>query len=66
MEKGEITVVDILSEKGGELKIFNPFKNNDFKCSSPYKLNDNILIIQTEPGQKIWMKKLNLNFNIYR
>ena len=38
MEKGEITVVDIISEKGGELKIFNPFKNSDFNCSSPYKI----------------------------
>jgi alpha-L-fucosidase 2 len=56
MRKGEITVIDILAEKGGELKLFNPFKNNDFKCSSPYILKDNILIIHSEPGQKIWMK----------
>ena len=57
MEKGEITVVDILSEKGGELKIFNPFKNSDFNCSAPCRLNDNILAIHTQPGQKIWLKK---------
>jgi alpha-L-fucosidase 2 len=55
--KGEISVVDILSEKGGELRIFNPFKNSDFNCSAPYKLNDNILTILTQPGQKIWLKK---------
>jgi alpha-L-fucosidase 2 len=57
MEKGEITVVDIISEKGGELKLFNPFRNSDFNCSAPYKLNDNILAIHTQPGQKIWLKK---------
>jgi alpha-L-fucosidase 2 len=57
-EKGDITVVDILSEKGGELKIFNPFKNTGFNCSAPYKLYDDILVIQTEPGQKIRIKNL--------
>jgi alpha-L-fucosidase 2 len=57
LENGEVTVVDILCEKGGELKIFNPFKNNDFNCSAPYKLNDNVLAIHTQPGQKIWLKK---------
>jgi alpha-L-fucosidase 2 len=57
MEKGDVKVVDILSEKGGELKIFNPFKNSDFTCSAPYKLNDNILDIHSQPGQKIWLKK---------
>ncbi|MBK7711471.1 MAG: glycoside hydrolase N-terminal domain-containing protein [Bacteroidales bacterium] len=57
MEKGEITLIDILSEKGGELKILNPFRNNDFNCSAPYTLNDNILAVHTQPGQKIRMKK---------
>jgi len=55
MEKGDIIEVEILSEKGGELKIFNPFKNDSFKSSVSYKSNDNIIIIQTEPGQKIRM-----------
>jgi alpha-L-fucosidase 2 len=52
-EKGEVTAIDILSEKGGELKLSNPFKIKTFKCSSPYKLTDDILIIQTNPGQRI-------------
>jgi hypothetical protein len=56
MEKGEITVVDIISEKGGGLKILNPFKTSDFNCSAPYTLKDNILAIHTQPGQKIWLK----------
>jgi len=57
MEKGDVTKVDITSEKGGKLKILNPFKNNDFKCSSAYETTDNILLITTVPGQKISFKR---------
>jgi alpha-L-fucosidase 2 len=57
MNKGEITEVNILSEKGGELKISNPFINKEFKCSSPYKINNNIISINTEPDQKITLSK---------
>lgn len=56
MKKGEITEVDILAEKSGQLNIFNPFKNREFRCSSPYKVIDSLILIQTEPGQKITMK----------
>lgn len=57
IENGEIGSVKILSEKGGVLKIMNPFKNPDFNCSLPYQINDNILVIHTVPGQEVWMKK---------
>ena len=57
MKDGEIASIDVVSEKGGDLKILNPFKSSDFKCSSPYKSEDNILHIRTERGQKIWMRK---------
>jgi alpha-L-fucosidase 2 len=53
MEKGDINKVIILSEKGGVLKVLNPFRNNDFKCSSSFKSIDNILIIPTMPGEII-------------
>jgi alpha-L-fucosidase 2 len=56
MKMGETSTVNIVSEKGGELKIMNPFKNKIFKCSSPYILTDDILIIQTKPGQRISIK----------
>jgi alpha-L-fucosidase 2 len=58
MEKGEVTTVDITSEKGGELKIDNPFKNAAFNCSVTYKENGSILVVNTQPGQKIWMKRI--------
>jgi alpha-L-fucosidase 2 len=51
MKAGQVVNVTVLSEKGGEFRIFNPFKNPDFKCSVPYDIKDNILIISTEPGQ---------------
>jgi alpha-L-fucosidase 2 len=57
MENGEVTSVDVLSEKGGELHIASPFRNPDFKCSATYKAENNILTIHTVPGQKVWMKK---------
>jgi alpha-L-fucosidase 2 len=56
MQNGEIVSVDALSEKGGDLKILNPFTKPDFKCSAPYKLKDNVLTIYTQPGQNIWMR----------
>jgi alpha-L-fucosidase 2 len=57
MENGEVTEIDILAEKGGDVKLANPFKDPDFKCSSPYKTDRGTLIIHTQPGQKIWLKK---------
>lgn len=57
VEKGEVTEVTILSEKGGEIKVYNPFKNNILKCTTQYRISDNIISIETIAGQTI---KLNL------
>jgi alpha-L-fucosidase 2 len=56
MENGEVTSVSIVSEKGGDLKMYNPYRKDNFKCSSPCKKVDDILVIQTQPGQRIWMR----------
>jgi alpha-L-fucosidase 2 len=56
LKNGAVTEVNIISEKGGRLKLLNPFTTTDFKCSTPYKLIDNIITIQTETGQKISIK----------
>jgi alpha-L-fucosidase 2 len=53
MKIGEVTEVSILSEKGGLLKILNPFMDKEFKCPTPYKINNRIISIETQPGQKI-------------
>jgi len=53
MKNGETERVIIFSEKGGDLKLLNPFSNEQFTCSSVYKTEGNIISIQTIPGQKI-------------
>lgn len=57
MEKGSVTLVNIESENGGEIKLVNPFDKASFNCSSTYKFDSNLLVIQTQPGQKIWLQK---------
>jgi alpha-L-fucosidase 2 len=53
MKKGEITEVSILSEKGGLFEMMNPFIDKEFKVSTPYRITDNIISINLEPGQKV-------------
>ncbi len=57
MENGEVTEVNILSEKGGELKLLNPFEKNKFKCSSSYKVSGDYLLIQTNNNHIIKMHR---------
>jgi alpha-L-fucosidase 2 len=56
MFKGEVVEIDFFSEKGSELRLRNPFKNEQFKCSTAYKIEKGVIFIKTEPEQKI---KLN-------
>lgn len=53
MEKAEVIKVEIFSEKGGEIKLLNPFKNEKINCSSSFKTDADIVIINTSPGQTI-------------
>jgi alpha-L-fucosidase 2 len=53
MKNGETKEIEILSEKGGFLKLYNPFINTHFKSTSPSKLIDNIITVETTPGQRI-------------
>lgn len=53
MENGQVNKVTILSEKGGELKLLNPFSHTSFECSDDYILTDNIIVFRTHPGQEI-------------
>jgi alpha-L-fucosidase 2 len=53
MGKKEVTSVEVYSEKGGEIKIQNPFRTGKINCSVPFKKDNNILIINTTPGMKI-------------
>ncbi|MFN8256890.1 MAG: glycoside hydrolase N-terminal domain-containing protein [Bacteroidales bacterium] len=53
MDNGKVVEVEVISEKGGELKLKNPFKNEAFNCTSKYMLENNIVKIQTSQNQKI-------------
>jgi alpha-L-fucosidase 2 len=55
MENGVVTEVIILSEKGGELKLLNPFRNGKFYCSVSYTQSSNTLLFLTKAMQIIKM-----------
>ncbi len=55
MDNGVISKIEIESEKGGLLRLSNPFGSEKFSASAPYELKDNVIIADTKPGQKINM-----------
>jgi alpha-L-fucosidase 2 len=59
MKNGKVDEVSIFSEKGGELKMKDPFGGNKFKCSTVYNEVDNIIIIETQPGEMIRFNAIN-------
>ncbi len=59
-ENGKVLSVEILSEKGGVLRIKNPFEGN-FTTDATYelKVRENIIEMSTLPNQKITLKCKN-------
>ncbi|MCU0407918.1 MAG: hypothetical protein MUD02_03120, partial [Bacteroidales bacterium] len=53
MKDGRVEEISVLAEKGGELRINNPFKSAGFKCSAPYTTDKNIISVSATEGQKI-------------
>ncbi len=53
LENGNVSEVEIISEKGGRLVIENPFKNADFKTDKEYSVEGNNLVIVTQSGEKL-------------
>lgn len=54
--KGDVSTITIVAEKGGLLKLKNPFKDKRFNCSTPYQIENDILMIKTTVGQVIKLK----------
>lgn len=52
MEKGEVSKVEILSEKGGELVLKNPFAGAEFTCDIEIKKDKSNIILNLEKGEK--------------
>lgn len=55
-EKGLISNIRIVAEKGGVLKLKNPFGKTSFQCSTPYTLTDGVIVITTKISQIIVLK----------
>jgi alpha-L-fucosidase 2 len=55
---GHVKWVKIFSEKGGQIRLKNPFPNNKISIDDGvnYEWDGDTLIIATEPGQEIWLK----------
>ena len=58
MEAGTVKWVKVVSEKGGELRLQNPFQNKEISIDKEvtYTWNGETLIIPTSAGQEIWLK----------
>ncbi|HLT52214.1 MAG TPA: hypothetical protein VKZ93_09650, partial [Arenibacter sp.] len=57
MEAGKVKWVRIFPEKGGELRLKNPFKNKEILIDpiTEYEWEGDILLLKTRPGQEIWL-----------
>lgn len=57
MEGGRVGRVKITAEKGGELKLYIPLDVCiSVKCNKDYKIENNIIEIDTEPGETIYIE----------
>lgn len=57
MEAGKVKWVRVLSEKGGEVRLKNPFKDQEIQLDpdTEYEWDGDILLLKTTPGQEIWL-----------
>ena len=54
---GKLSCLKIVSEKGGILRLDNPFKG-EFVCSAPYKIqNKNILEVKMNVGDQVFFRE---------
>lgn len=54
-ENSKIITINITAEKGGVLKLKNPFGQSKFKCDAEYTMADNVITISTSVDQDIKM-----------
>jgi len=56
-ENGKVKSITIVSEKGGELNLKNPFEKFSVEMAD-YKMTGDVIKIQTKPGQRITLQGL--------
>ena len=52
-ENGTVNKVQITAEKGGKLRLDNPFAGRKFKSNIAYKLEGNTLVFELKPGNQL-------------
>jgi len=55
-KNGVAVSVNIYSEKGGDISVYNPFTVNKFYCKTVYKVSGNQLIFRMKPGETVILK----------
>lgn len=55
-ENGAISSINVYAEKGGLLKLKNPFGSSNLKIDAEFKVENGIITIETEPNQQIVIK----------
>ena len=58
LENGNLESLIVEADKGGEIKIRNSFVGEKFNCDKDVVLNEDIILIQMEPGEKIELKSI--------
>jgi len=51
-----VNELQIIAEKGGVLKLKNPFTDVDFSCSQVYQLEEDNIVIESNSGDTIIFK----------
>lgn len=55
-ENGQVTQVEILSEKGGGIRLKNPFPNGKFSCNISFTETDGTILVNTRKNQRVILK----------
>jgi alpha-L-fucosidase 2 len=56
MTDGDVKGVTIVSEKGGMVKMANPFKNRKAVSEKPLNINNNLIVFEMKPGEIVKLK----------
>ena len=58
MKNRRVSMIEIESLKGGIMKLKNPFIDDNFSIDgSTYIMRNNLIILETDPGDKILLKE---------
>jgi alpha-L-fucosidase 2 len=56
-EEGRLMEVDIFSEKGGRVKLFNSFAEKRFETKAPHEVIGEVIVLETAPGERVVVRE---------